>query len=59
MTKRIVSLVCVAAAGVVLALAAYVTAVNLIEAYGSGPPHYVMTTNMDKWESRVGFLALA
>ncbi|MEL7216868.1 MAG: hypothetical protein AAGK01_00375 [Pseudomonadota bacterium] len=24
---------------------------NLVEAYGSGPPHYSMTTNMDKWSS--------
>lgn len=24
---------------------------NLIEAYGSGPPYYSRTTNMDKWEN--------
>ena len=23
----------------------------LMEAYGSGPPHYGQTTNMDKWSS--------
>lgn len=56
MNKRVLSLVCVAATVVVLALAAYVTATNLIEVYGSGPPYYGMTTNMDKWESPVGFL---
>ena len=56
MNKRVLSLVCGAAAVVVLALAAYLTATNLIEAYGSGPPYYGMTTNMDKWESPVGFL---
>ncbi|SAI73112.1 Uncharacterised protein [Bordetella ansorpii] len=27
----------------------YVNAINLWEAYGSGPPHYGRTTNMDKW----------
>lgn len=27
----------------------YVNVINLWEAYGSGPPHYGRTTNMDKW----------
>lgn len=45
-----------AAALIVFALAAYVTTTNLVDAYGSGQPFYGMTTNMDKWESPVGFL---
>jgi hypothetical protein len=56
MSKRALGVVCATAAVVVFALAAYVTTINLIEAYGSGPPYYGMTTNMDKWESPVGFL---
>lgn len=56
MTNRIASLVCAAAALIVFALAVYVTAANLADAYGIGPPYYGMTTNMDKWESPVGFL---
>ncbi|MCM5682173.1 hypothetical protein M8A51_21810 [Schlegelella sp. S2-27] len=56
MSKRVVNGVCGMAAVIVFALAAYVTTINLIEAYGSGPPYYGMTTNMDKWERPVGFL---
>jgi hypothetical protein len=29
---------------------------NLTEAYGSGPPYYGRTTNMDKWHSPISFL---
>ena len=29
---------------------------NLIEAYGSGPPYYSRTTNMDKWENPLPIL---
>lgn len=25
--------------------------INLLDAYGSGPPYYSRTTNMDKWEN--------
>ncbi|WP_244827902.1 hypothetical protein [Caballeronia sp. TF1N1] len=33
-------------------------ALNLYEAFGSGPPYYSLTTNMDKWSSPVPMLAL-
>lgn len=29
---------------------------QLIEAFGSGPPYYGLTTNMDKWSSPLPFL---
>lgn len=31
---------------------------NLIEAYGNGPPYYARTTNMDKWENPLPVLFL-
>ena len=39
------------AALVVAAVGLWIVYTNLNEAYGSGPPHYSMTTNMDKWSS--------
>jgi hypothetical protein len=36
-----------------IAAAAWYTATSLTEAFGSGPPYYSRTTNMDKWESPV------
>ncbi len=36
--------------------AAWITAINLVEAYGPGAPFYGRTTNMDKWESPIAFL---
>lgn len=32
-----------------LGLAAYINVQSLVEAYGSGPPYFGRTTNMDKW----------
>jgi len=37
-------------AAATVAVAAF-NVTNLMEAYGSGPPYYSRTTNMDKWES--------
>jgi hypothetical protein len=31
---------------------------NLSEAYGSGPPYYSRTTNMDKWSSPIPVLGV-
>jgi len=31
---------------------------TIIGAYGSGPPYYGRTTNMDKWESPLAALAI-
>ncbi|KQT86860.1 hypothetical protein ASG48_17655 [Aurantimonas sp. Leaf443] len=39
-----------------LVTAVWVNAVTLIEAYGSGPPHYGRTTNMDKWTDPLPWL---
>ena len=30
----------------------------IVEAYGSGPPYFNLTTNMDKWESPILMLAI-
>ena len=40
----------VAALGL-FAATAYINYVSLVDAYGSGPPYYGRTTNMDKWSS--------
>lgn len=40
----------------VFAGVAWLHAVQLDEAYGSGPPYYGRTTNMDKWESPLPLL---
>ena len=37
-------------------LAAYVTYDNVIGAFGSGPPYYSQTTNMDKWQNPIPYL---
>jgi hypothetical protein len=41
---------------VVLSVTIWVNYINLIESYGSGPPYYNRTTNMDKWSSPIPFL---
>jgi len=35
---------------------AYFNYISLIEAYGSGPPYYSRTTNMDKWSNPLPLL---
>ncbi len=40
-----------------LAVSLYFNYINLTEAYGSGPPYYSQTTNMDKWASPLPLLA--
>lgn len=35
---------------------AYVTYDNVIGAFGSGPPYYSQTTNMDKWQNPMPYL---
>lgn len=41
---------------VIVVLSAYVNYINIIEAFGSGPPYYSRTTNMDKWQNPTIFL---
>jgi len=36
----------------------YVNYINLVEAFGSGPPYFDRTTNMDKWSNPIPFLVL-
>lgn len=36
--------------------AAYVTYDNIVGAFGSGPPYYSQTTNMDKWQNPILYL---
>ncbi len=50
-------LVGVALTAVVVVVVAF-NAFNLHEAYGSGPPYYSRTTNMDKWTSPIPVLGV-
>lgn len=45
-------------AAMVLAAATFVSYEALIEAYGSGPPYYSRTTNMEKWTDPLQDVAL-
>lgn len=38
------------------AFAIFVTYDNIVGAFGSGPPYYSQTTNMDKWQNPVPYL---
>jgi hypothetical protein len=40
----------------ILLFTIWINYINLTEAYGSGPPYYNRTTNMDKWSSPIPFL---
>ncbi len=44
---------------VILAAAVWLNYSWLTEAYGSGPPYYGRTTNMDKWSDPLPLLAVA
>lgn len=43
---------------ILLGFTLYINVVQLNEAFGSGPPYYSRTTNMDKWSNPVPYLAL-
>jgi hypothetical protein len=51
-SPRALAIAAFLAAGLVLVIAVWVNLSVLAEAYGSGPPYYGRTTNMDKWEDR-------
>ena len=36
----------------------YINYDNVVGAFGSGPPYYSQTTNMDKWRNPIPFLVL-
>jgi hypothetical protein len=48
MTRAMRTLFCTAALLVLVGVIAF-NAANLWEAFGSGPPYFSRTTNMDKW----------
>jgi hypothetical protein len=48
----------IASAVVLLVGVAWLNFINLAEAYGSGPPYYGRTTNMDKWSDPLPVLLL-
>lgn len=41
---------------VVIGVVCYFNYLNIVEAYGGGPPYYDRTTNMDKWQNPVPML---
>ncbi len=41
-----------------LGFAAFVTYDNIVGAFGSGPPYYGRTTNMDKWQNPIPYLVV-
>lgn len=47
--ERPLSYACFAAAIALLAVLAWANYAVIAESYGSGPPYYGRTTNMDKW----------
>lgn len=55
MKKYLASLLLLVSAGL-FCFAAYVTYDNIVGAYGSGPPFYDQTTNMDKWQNPIPYL---
>jgi hypothetical protein len=54
-TTRVTLLIAICVA---VALIAAFNAINLLEAYGSGPPYYARTINMDKWQNPLPALAV-
>jgi hypothetical protein len=56
---RLMSYACFAAAVALIAVLAWASYGVMLESYGSGPPYYGRTTNMDKWTNPVpGLLAI-
>lgn len=49
MNRRIFAYLMASCAVLVLVAATFVSYEALTEAYGSGPPYYSRSTNMDKW----------
>ena len=56
MLKKINSYVLYIAVTVLLIGVFWINYTQLIEAFGSGPPYYGLTTNMDKWSNPLPFL---
>lgn len=57
--ERLISYLCIASAAMLIAVLAWANYTVIVESYGSGPPYYGRTTNMDKWTDPVpGLLAI-
>lgn len=57
--ERLISYLCIASAVTLIAVLAWANYGVIAESYGSGPPYYGRTTNMDKWTNPVpGLLAI-
>ena len=52
------NLIIVSISIILLTICIYINFINIIEAYGSGPPYYGRTTNMDKWNNPIPSLLL-
>lgn len=55
MKKYLAALLLLLSVGLV-SFAVFVTYDNIVGAFGSGPPYYSQTTNMDKWQNPVPYL---
>lgn len=58
MTKVQTGWLCYSASAAILLVAVIATYVSLAEAYGSGPPYFGRTENMDKWRNPVPVLVI-
>ncbi len=56
MIKRLTAILMLIAMLLLAVFAIYVNVDNLIGAFGSGPPYFSRTTNMDKWANPLPFL---
>ena len=57
-TRRFAQFACSVALLVLVAFVVYINVDGLTEAFGSVPPHYSRTTNMDKWTDPLPVLFL-
>ena len=48
----------IAAVSAIIGLCLYYDITTIIEFYGSGPPYYARTTNMDKWSDPLPHLVI-
>ena len=58
MRTTILSKVVVIFAVLLICFVAYINFQQLTEAFGSGPPYYSRTTNMDKWTNPIPYLLI-
>ncbi len=58
MKSRILSKVVVIFAVLLTSFVVYINFLQLNEAFGSGPPYYSRTTNMDKWSNPIPYLII-